>query len=222
MPDRSLNIFFPVLLALTGLGLLGGKAYAGDVDTCTVGGGTLAFGNYQPSNGNRTTVGSVQMSCTCRGLGTTTVSGSTFVALSDSSSNANRLLQNLGSTLTYGVYSDANYSNVYPSVAGSAVFSFTGNCPLGLGNSRKPLSCEEKYALNPQSIGDGRLDVGHDIHAGQCSNDCCESACFRRNRCDNHGVCSHAAGDCYDREIIQWCCGQLHVDHRRWLPGCYR
>ena len=162
MPDRSLNIFFSVLLALAGLGLLGGKAYAGDVSSCSVGGGTLAFGNYQPSNGNRTTVGSVQMSCTCRGLNATTVSGSTFVALSDSTSNANRLLQNLGSALTYGVYSDANYSNVYPSVAGSAVFSFTGNCPLGLGNSQKPLS----FSTPPTFTLYGRiLDVGSNLNA---------------------------------------------------------
>ncbi|WP_341238226.1 spore coat protein U domain-containing protein [uncultured Limnobacter sp.] len=162
MRDRSLNKFFSAILALAGLGLLPGKAHAGDVSSCSVGSGTLAFGNYQPSNGNRSTVGSVQMSCTCRGLGTTTVSGSTFVALSGSASNAARALQNLDSTLTYGVYSDANYSNVYPSVAGSAVFSFTGNCPLGLGNSQKPLS----FTTPPTFTLYGRiLDVGTNLNA---------------------------------------------------------
>ncbi len=162
MLDRSLNTFFSVLLAVAGLGLLGGEAHAGEVSSCSVGGGTLAFGNYQPSNGNRTTVGSVQMSCTCRGISTTTVSGSTFVALSGSASNASRLLHNLGSTLTYGIYSDANYSNVYPSVAGSAVFSFTGNCPLGLGNSQKPLS----FSTPPTFTLYGRiLDVGNNLNA---------------------------------------------------------
>lgn len=162
MRDCALNIFSSALLALTGFGLLADQAHAGEVSSCSVGGGTLAFGNYQPSNGNRTTVGSVQMSCTCRGLSTTTVSGSTFVALSGSSSNANRVLQNLGSTVTYGVYSDANYSNVYPSVAGSAVFSFSGNCPLGLGNSNKPLS----FTTPPTFTLYGRiLDVGSNLNA---------------------------------------------------------
>ncbi|WP_138518010.1 spore coat protein U domain-containing protein [Limnobacter alexandrii] len=161
MLDNSLNAFISAVMVFAGLGLLGGKAHAGDVDSCSLGGGSLAFGNYQPSNGNRTTVGSVQMSCTCRGLGTTTVSGSTFLTLSDSSSNATRVLQSSNSTVTYGVYSDANYSNVYPSVAGSAVFSFTGNCPLGLGNSRKPLS----FSTPPTFTLYGRiLDVGTNLN----------------------------------------------------------
>lgn len=162
MRDRSLNTFLSALLALSGLMSFSENIHAGTVSSCSVGGGTLAFGNYQPSNGNRTTVGSVQMSCTCRGLSTTTVSGSTFITLSDSSTNASRVLQNLASTITYGVYSDANYSNVYPSVAGAAVFSFTGNCPLGLGNSQKPLS----FSTPPTFTLYGRiLDVGTNLNA---------------------------------------------------------
>lgn len=162
MRDHSLNAFISAVMVFAALGLLGAKAHAGEVDSCSVGGGSLAFGNYQPSNGNRTTVGSVQISCTCRGLGATTVSGSTFVALSGSASNASRVLQSSNSTVTYGVYSDANYSNVYPSVAGSAVFSFTGNCPLGLGNSRKPLS----FSTPPTFTLYGRiLDVGTNLNA---------------------------------------------------------
>lgn len=162
MRNYSLINCYSILLVLIGLGMLDGTAYAGTVSTCSVGGGTLAFGNYQPSNGNRTTVGSVQMSCTCRGVNATTVSGSSFITLSGASSNASRVLQNLASTITYGVYSDSNYSNVYPSVAGSAVFSFTGNCPLGLGNSQKPLS----FSTPPTFTLYGRiLDVGNNLNA---------------------------------------------------------
>jgi len=161
MRNYSLSTLFSVVLVMAGLSLFGGKVYAGEVSSCSLGSGTLAFGNYQPSSGNRTTVGSVQMSCTCRGLSTTTVSGSSFITLSDSSSNANRVLQNLASTITYGVYSDANYSNVYPSVAGSALFSFTGNCPVGLGNSQKPLS----FSTPPTFTLYGRiLDVGNNLN----------------------------------------------------------
>jgi spore coat protein U-like protein len=162
MRDHPLNICVFVILAFAGLGLFPDKAHAGEVAACTVGGGTLAFGNYQPSNGNRTTAGSVQMSCTCRGNNDTPVTGSTFVALSGAGSNAVRTLQNVGSALTYGVYSDANFSNLYPSVAGSAVFSFVGTCPPGQGNSIKPLS----FATPPAFTLYGRiLDVGTNLNS---------------------------------------------------------
>ena len=81
MLERSLNTLFSTLLVFVSLAMSATGANAGTVSSCTVGGGSLAFGTYQPSNGNRTTVGSVQMSCTCRGNNETPVTGSTFVAL---------------------------------------------------------------------------------------------------------------------------------------------
>jgi len=162
MLERSLNTLLSTLLVFVGLAMTAVGANAGVVSSCTVGGGSLAFGTYQPSNGNRTTVGSVQMSCTCRGNNETPVTGSTFVALAGAPSNAARTLQATGSTLTYGIYSDANYSNVYPSVAGNAVFSFTGSCPPGLGLSPKPLS----FAVPPTFRIYGRIvDVGSNLNA---------------------------------------------------------
>ena len=162
MLERSLNTSIAMPMTFVWLALMATGASAGEVSSCTVGGGSLAFGTYQPSNGNRTTVGSVQMSCTCRGNNETTVTGSTFVALAGAQSNAARILQSIGSTLTYGIYSDANYSNVYPSVAGNAVFSFTGSCPPGQGNSIKPLS----FAVPPTFRIYGRIvDVGSNLNA---------------------------------------------------------
>lgn len=162
MRERSLNTIFSTLLVLAALAMTATEAGAGEVSSCTVGGGSLAFGTYQPSNGNRTTVGSVQMSCTCRGNNETPVTGSTFVALAGAPNNAARVLQSIGSTLTYGIYSDANYSNVYPSVAGNAVFSFVGSCPPGQGNSVKPLS----FTVPPTFRIYGRIvDVGSNLNA---------------------------------------------------------
>ena len=162
MLERSLNTLFSTLLVFVGLAMTAVGANAGVVSSCTVGGGSLAFGTYQPSNGNRTTVGSVQMSCTCRGNNETPVTGSTFVALAGAPNNAARTLQAVGSTLTYGIYSDANYSDVYPSVAGNAVFSFTGSCPPGLSLSPKPLS----FAVPPTFRIYGRIvDVGSNLNA---------------------------------------------------------
>lgn len=157
-----MNTLFSALLACAGFVFFAGNAHAGDVSACTVGGGSLAFGNYQPSSGNRTTVGSVQLSCTCRGNNDTPVTGSTFVSLAGAPSNAARTMQTTGGAVTYGVYSDANFSNVYASVAGSAPFSFVGNCPPGQGNSIKPLA----FATPPTFTLYGRIvDVGSNLNA---------------------------------------------------------
>ena len=60
MLNRSLNSLIYALLLFAGLAYVASTAHAGEVASCSVGGGTLAFGNYQPSTGNRTTAGSVQ------------------------------------------------------------------------------------------------------------------------------------------------------------------
>ena len=87
MLNRSLNSLIYALLLFAGLAYVASTAHAGEVASCSVGGGTLAFGNYQPSTGNRTTAGSVQLSCTCRGNNETLLTGSTFIALGDAFGN---------------------------------------------------------------------------------------------------------------------------------------
>lgn len=109
--------------------------------SCTVQGQDLNFGTYRPGQTQQSPLdvaSAVTLNCLCTGSGGSfSFSGTTHIT---GTNNADRNLAGtvVGSSLSYGLFSNSARTIAYPNAAAQGVvFNASGNCPQGNNNSQK-------------------------------------------------------------------------------------
>ena len=133
---RARPLAATLYIALTGIGIGIGAAPAATTVSCTVAAAGIAFGIYNPLNGNGdASTGGLTIICSGRGSGSTNVTGNVTWSTGLSGSYATRTMKSGNNALNYNIFWDTTYSQIMGDGSGGSFAGTTGSFRVTAGGT---------------------------------------------------------------------------------------